>query len=168
MTIETERLTISNFTLKDAPFFYELVNDPDWLHYIGDRNVKTIEDAKKYLRENIIKSYTKNGFGFYIVRLKDTKNPIGTCGLIKRDWMDFVEIGYAFLPKYRGKGFALEASVKVKNYAKKTLHIKRLSAITNIDNDRSGNLLHKLGFLHEKNIEYPEENKMCKLYLDKE
>lgn len=166
MVLETERLILEEFTLQDATFFYKLVNDPDWIKYIGDRNVKTILDAENYLKNKIISSYQAFGFGFYVVRLLDRKTPIGMCGLIKRDWLHHVEIGYAFLTKFRGKGYALEASISTKKYAKNQLGIHQLAAITDVNNERSENLLKKLGFKYNRLITYPGEESKCKFYLE--
>ena len=167
MNIETDRLTLTEFTKNDATFFYNLVNEPAWKKYIGDRNVNSIKDAETYLTEKIIPSYQQHGFGFYIVSIKNDNIPIGMCGLIKRNWMDYIEIGYAFLSTYRGKGFALEASIATKKYAKTHLGIHKLAAITNVNNDRSSNLLQKLGFEYNRLITYPGEETKCKLYLEK-
>jgi RimJ/RimL family protein N-acetyltransferase len=166
MIIETNRLTLQEFSINDAAFFYDLVNDPDWIKYIGDRNVRTIKDAEDYLTDKIIPSYQKFGFGFYIVRLKENDLPIGMCGLIKREWMNYVDIGYAFLSEYRGKGYAIESSIATKNYAKEGLGIHQLAAITDVNNERSGNLLKKLGFEYNRLITYPGEESKCKLYLE--
>ena len=167
MILASERLTLEEFTTNDASFFYNLVNDPDWIKYIGDRNVKTIADAEEYLTTKIIPSYQQFGFGFYIVRLKESKIPVGLCGLIKRDWLDHVDIGYAFLAQYRGNGYAIEAGIATKHYAKEQLGIHQLAAITDIHNQRSGNLLEKLGFEYNRLISYPGEDNKCKLYLEK-
>ncbi|NVK52364.1 MAG: GNAT family N-acetyltransferase [Flavobacteriaceae bacterium] len=166
MELKSNRLLLEEFTKNDASFFYELVNEPDWKQYIGDRQIHTIHDAENYLLNKIIPTYQKLGFGFYIVRLKDSKTPIGMCGLIKRDWMDYVDIGYAFLAQFRGKGYAIEASITVKKHAKTVLGIAQLAAITNVNNERSGNLLKKLGFEYNRLISYPGEESKCKLYLE--
>jgi RimJ/RimL family protein N-acetyltransferase len=167
MILNSKRLTLTEFTTNDAPFFFDLVNDPDWIKYIGDRNIKTFTDAEKYLTKNIIPSYKKFGFGFYIVRLKEGNIPIGMCGLIQRDWMDYVEIGYAFLTQFRGKGYAIESSFATKKHAKEELKINQIAAITDVDNKKSGNLLNRLGLEFTKLISYPGENKKCRLYLEK-
>jgi len=167
MILNSERLTLTEFSVEDAPFFYNLVNDPDWIKYIGDRNVKTISDAEKYLADKIISSYKENGFGFYIVRLKEENTPIGMCGLIKRDWMHYIDIGYAFLAQFREKGYALEAGFAIKKYAKEQLKINQLAAITDLNNTRSSNLLLKLGFEFKKVISYSGEESKCNLYLEK-
>jgi RimJ/RimL family protein N-acetyltransferase len=167
MELKSERLILSEFNKNDAIFFYQLVNDPAWKQFIGDRNLHTILDAEKYLENNVIPSYEKFGFGFYVVRLKEDNTSIGMCGLIKRDWMDYVEIGYAFLAQYRGKGYAIESCITTKKYAKEKLAINQIAAITDVDNEKSGNLLNRLGFKFERLISYPGENKKCKLYLEK-
>lgn len=167
MELKSERLILSEFTKNDASFFYQLVNEPAWKQYIGDKNVHTILDAEKYLENNIIPSYQKFGFGFYVVMLKEDNTSIGMCGLIKRDWMDYVEIGFAFLAQYRGKGYAIESSIATKKYAKEKLAISQIAAITDVDNEKSGNLLNRLGLEFDRLISYPGENKKCKLYLEK-
>lgn len=167
MLISSNRLHLSEFSLKDASFFFELVNDPDWIKYIGDRNIKTISDSEDYLKDKIIPSYKQFGFGFYVVRLKESNLPIGMCGLIKRDWMSYVEIGYAFLNKHRSKGYAIEASIATKKYAKEEIGISKIAALTDVDNEKSGNLLNRLGLEFERLISYPGEQKKCKLYLEK-
>ncbi len=167
MELKSERLILSEFTKNDASFFYDLANDPDFIKYIGDRNVNSILDAEKYITDKIAPSYTLHNFGFYIVRLKENGASIGMCGLIKRDWMDYVEIGFAFLTKYRGMGYAIESSIVTKEFAKEKLGISTLSAITDVNNEKSGNLLEKLGFEYNRLITYPGENLKCKLYLEK-
>lgn len=166
MVLESERLYLEEFTINDASFFHELVNDPDWIKYIGDRNIKSIKDAEDYLTNKIIPSYQEFGFGFYIVRIKESKLPIGMCGLIKRQWMNYVDIGYAFLSEFRGKGYAIESSFATKKYAKEQLGIHQLAAITDVNNERSGNLLKKLGFEYNRLITYPGEESKCRLYLE--
>src|SRR6478736_798769 len=115
--IITDRLCIRKFGLEDAPFILELVNDPDWLKFIGDRNIHSIEDAKNYIVNAPITSYSRYGFGPYLVALKESGLPIGMSCLIKRDTLKNVDIGYAFLKEYRGKGFALEAVSATQKYA---------------------------------------------------
>jgi RimJ/RimL family protein N-acetyltransferase len=155
---ETNRLIISKFTLKDAPFFKELVNTPSWLKYIGDRNIKTNEDAEKRIKEGHVKSYETYGFGFYKLHLKEENNKsIGTCGLIKRDTLEDVDIGFALLPEYEGKGFGYEASLAIMELAKHEFNLERLVAITLSSNPNSIKLLEKLGMTYEKTVK-PFEN----------
>ena len=158
MTItETERLVISQLELSDAAFIIELVNDPDWIRYIGDRGVKTTDDACTYLNNGPIKSYGLNGFGLFLVKLKEEDIAIGMCGLIKRPGLDDIDIGYAFLPKARGKGYAYESAVAVLEYGKDVLGLKRIVAITTPDNKDSIHLLEKLGMKFEKMIKITDD-----------
>jgi len=155
---ETNRLFISKFTLEDAPFFKELANTPNWLKYIGDRNIKTIEDAEKGIKEGHLKSYETNGFGFYKLLLKEENNKtIGTCGLMKRETLEDVDIGFAMLPDYEGKGFGYEASLAMMKLAKNDFKLDRIVAITLPNNPNSIKLLEKLGLTYEKTVR-PFEN----------
>jgi RimJ/RimL family protein N-acetyltransferase len=150
---ETKRLIISKFTTEDAPFYLKLVNTPHWIQYIGDRNIKTLDQAINALKEGNIKSYKDNGFGFYKLLLKDNKlKPIGTCGLIKRNTLDDVDIGFAMLPEYERKGFGYEASLEIIKLAKHKFNLKRIVAITLPNNKGSIALLGKLGLNYEKTV----------------
>ena len=150
---ETIRLCISKITLKDASYFLKLANSPHWLKYIGDRHLKTIKDAKVYLQNGTLKSYTEFGFGFYKLQLKKTNNKfIGICGLVKREQLDDVEIGFALLPEFEGQGFGYEASLVVLELAKERFNLQRIVAITLPTNTSSIKLLQKLGLHYEKRI----------------
>lgn len=150
---ETNRLLISKFTLEDASFFMELVNTPNWLKYIGDRNVKTVEDAKDRIKNGQLKSYESYGFGFYKLLLKDENNKaIGTCGLIKRDTLEHVDIGFAMLPNYERKGFGYEAALAILDLAKDTFNLAKIVAITQENNLNSIALLERLGLTYEKRV----------------
>lgn len=150
---ETSRLLITKITLRDAQFFLELVNSPHWLKYIGDRHLKTIKDTKTYLQNGTLKSYTNFGFGFYKLQLKENENKtIGICGLIKREQLEDVDIGFALLPEYEGKGFGYEASLAVLKLAKEKFNLKKVIAITLPTNTNSIKLLGKLGLSYEKKV----------------
>ncbi len=165
---ETERLLISEFKKEDAPFFLELTNTPNALKYIGDKDLKSVEDAEKYLINKTIKSYNDFNFGFYKLELKGEKNnPIGTCGLAKRKELDDVDIGFSFLPQYEGKGFGYEASKKVMALAKQTFKLDRLIAITVPHNKNSIKLLEKLGFTCEKRVKPFEDDEELLLFAKK-
>ena len=156
--LETERLILRHFVVEDAPFMLSLVNDPAWLQYIGDRNVHTIPEAEQDLLKGAIESYETNGFGFYMVLLKDSLIPIGTCGLAKRDFLDTPDFGFAFLPEYTGKGLAYEVASANMAYAKEILGLTDLVAITLPNNEKSIRLLEKLGFWLDKNfLDHGEE-----------
>lgn len=143
---ETERLKLRTFTLRDAPLIYQLVNDPEWLKYIGDRHVRTIADAEQYLRNGALKSYMLNGFGPGAVILRETGESIGMCGLFKRPYLEDVDLGFAFLPAFRGRGFAFEIASANLEYAWKELGVERVMAFTVKENIASLRLLEKLGF----------------------
>jgi RimJ/RimL family protein N-acetyltransferase len=165
MIAETNRLIISKFTLKDAAFFLELVNSPNWIKHIGDRKTITIEDSEERIKEGHFKSYETDGFGFYKLLLKAENNkPIGTCGLIKRETLEHVDIGFAMLPNYEGLGLGYEASAEVMKLAKETFKIDKLVAIVNPDNSKSIKLLEKLGLIYEKGIKPFEDDKELLLF----
>jgi len=149
---ETNRLIISKFGIKDAPFFLELVNTPKWLKYIGDRGIKTIKQAKKAIQEGHLKSYEDYGFGFYKMTLKKTLEPIGSIGLIKREALEYVDMGFALLPEFEGKGFGYEASLETLNLAESIFKLPKVNAITLPTNKTSIALLQKLGFAYEKTV----------------
>ena len=161
---QTERLIIEHFTPDDDTFILALLNTPSWIAFIGDRSIKTKEDAGRYLKDRLIKSYTDKGFGFYITRLKSNNEPIGTCGLVKRDSLDIIDIGFAFLPEYEGKGYGYESSDAILTFAKNELKLLRIAAITNKENERSIGLLKKLGLHFQKMIILPSETEEIMLF----
>src|SRR6187402_1723669 len=132
--IVTERLTIRAFTLDDAAFIVTLVNDPDWLRFIGDKAVKTREDARRYLATGPLAMYERYGFGLCAIERNKNRATIGMCGLIRREGLEDVDIGYALVPEVRGQGFALEAARAVLEHGLTTLRIDRIVAITDPDN----------------------------------
>jgi len=150
--LETERLVLRWFDIKDAPFILELVNDPAWIQFIGDKRIKNLDDAKKYILNGPVDMYNKMGFGLYLVERKEDLTPLGMCGLIKRDSLEDVDIGFAFLEKFRSKGYGFESASAVIDYGVQNLGMKRIVAITTIDNINSGKLLEKVGLQFEKII----------------
>ncbi|MEP6746811.1 MAG: GNAT family N-acetyltransferase [Bacteroidota bacterium] len=165
MTIlETDRLILSELTIADAPFILELVNSPGWLQFIGDRGIKNIHDAENYIINGPMASYTINGFGLWLITLKENAASIGMCGLIKRDTLENEDTGFALLPQYEGKGFAFESAAAVLQFAKENLGLKKVVAITLETNHRSINLLTKLGLLFEKKIILPPKNEELMLF----
>jgi len=165
MIFETDRLIIRKMTLTDAPFLLKLLNDPTWIQFIGDRNVNTIKDAENYIKEKMIASYQKNGFGFYVLATKDKNTSVGTTGLIDREGMKHIEVGFALLQEFTGKGYAFEATKAMLDFAHKTLKINPIVAITDLENIRSGKLLEQLGFRFDKNIQLPSFEKPSKLFV---
>lgn len=149
---ETNRLLICRFTAGDAPFILELLNDPSWIRYIGDKNIRTLEDARQYIKNGPQKSYARLGFGLYAVKLKADGRPIGMCGLLQRDTLEHADIGFAFLPRYTRMGYAFESAETILKHAHAVLGMKRILAITSPDNISSIALLEKLGFNFTKLI----------------
>lgn len=143
--IETNRLQLCQLTLADAAFIVELVNEPGWLRFIGDRGVRTIPQAEDYLRDGPLASYAANGFGLYLVRRKADGQRLGMCGLLKRPSLPHVDIGFAFLAAFMGHGYAFEAATAVLHDAERNLKLNPVVAIVNPDNKRSIKLLKKLG-----------------------
>ncbi len=161
--LATDRLTLRPFTNADAGFIVELVNTPGWLEFIGDRNIHTEEDAINYLQNGPLKSYQQNGFGLWMVQMKDG-TPIGTCGILKRDNLENPDIGFAFLPSYMGKGYALEMAKATMAYATTRLKLKTIYAITDPTNRRSIQLLEKIGLSPVKKIQSPTDGNELMLY----
>ncbi|HWZ86864.1 MAG TPA: GNAT family N-acetyltransferase [Thermoanaerobaculia bacterium] len=162
--IGSERLVLRRLRVEDAPFILELLNDPDWLRFIGDKGVKTLEDAQRYVLSGPIESYARHGFGLFAVERKPGGAPIGLCGLLKRDVLDDVDVGYAFLPEFRGRGYAREAAVATLRLAKETIGLDRVAAITNPDNARSIRILEGLGFAFEKMVRLSEDAPEIRYY----
>jgi ribosomal-protein-alanine N-acetyltransferase len=155
--IVTERLELYEFNATDAPFVQELVNTPKWISFIGDRNVRTNEDAVHYIEDRLATSYKRFGFGLYLVRLSESAKPVGMCGLVRREHLNDVDLGFAFLPEFEQSGYAAEAASAVLDYARRALKLKRIVAITMKENERSIRLLKKLGLQFEKMISSPGE-----------
>ncbi|HEY2906713.1 MAG TPA: GNAT family N-acetyltransferase [Vicinamibacterales bacterium] len=142
--IETGRLRLRRLSVADAPFILELLNDPSFLRFIGDKGVRTLDDARKYIGTQIA-SYERFGFGLYLTERKDDGAPIGICGLVKRDSLDDVDVGFAFAPAFWSQGYAAESAAAVIAHATGILKLPRVVAITNPDNTASMNLLNKIG-----------------------
>ncbi|MGO0058849.1 GNAT family N-acetyltransferase [Brevibacillus fluminis] len=162
--LETERLRLRRLTLDDAAFILELVNDPAWIRFIGDKGVRTLEDARNYILDGPMKMYEQTGFGLYAVELGENGAPIGMCGLIKRDSLPDVDIGFAFLPAYRAKGYAYESAAAVLAYGKEAFGLRRIVAITSIDNHASAGLLQKLGMQEEGRIRLADDQEELRLF----
>ncbi len=149
--LETERLIIREVTADDAEFVLDLLNQPSFKQYIGDRGVRTVEDAREYIAERFTKSYRENGLGLWAAELKNGGTPIGLCGFVTRKELPDPDIGFALLPQFEKQGYAFEAASGVMSYGRNTLRLPRVLAITTLDNESSGRLLGKIGltFKHE-------------------
>ena len=152
-----------NFTLDDAAFFCALLNDPEWIRFIGDRHVHSDEQARDYLAKSYLAQYEKNGFGLYLTAQKDG-TPVGMCGLIKRDCFDDVDIGFAFLPAYRGKGYAREAARAALEYGWDVLKKRRVVAIVLPENTASVALLENIGLRFERMVRLADDADELALY----
>jgi RimJ/RimL family protein N-acetyltransferase len=160
--LETERLCLRHLAEDDAPFILELVNDPDWLRFIGDRGVRTLDDARAYILNGPVASYARHGFGLYLAELRDGRAPVGMCGLLKRDWLDDVDVGFAFLARFRGKGLAHEAARATLDYGTGALGLGRIAAIVSPENAGSMRLLEKLGMRFRRMALPPDaEQEVC-------
>ncbi|MGB0133474.1 GNAT family N-acetyltransferase [Dokdonella sp.] len=156
--LHSERLDLRELGLDDADFMLELLNDEDFVRNIGDRGVRTLDDARQYIAAGSMPSYRQHGFGFWCVVHRDTYQRIGICGLARREELDAVDIGYAFLPAWRGKGFALEAASTVMDAARQRFCLRRIVAITSLDNPASARLLERIGLTFERRIQMDDED----------
>jgi ribosomal-protein-alanine N-acetyltransferase len=145
--LETERLVLRHLTTRDAEFILRLVNEPSFITNIGDRGIRSLEQAANYLLDGPIKSYAAHGHGPYLVELKPSLQPIGMCGLLKRAEFDDIDLGYALLPEFWSRGFAFEAASAVLQFANESLHVQRTLGLVSPDNIASIRLLEKLGFV---------------------
>lgn len=143
--LQTERLLLQKAKLSDGQFFFDLLNSPTWIKFIGNRQVKSIDAAQQYIQQALIDSYQKHGFGLFKMVLKKEGIPIGLCGLVKRPTLDHADIGFAILPQYAGKGYTYEAAKATLDYAVSTLNLAPILAITTKDNVASKKLLEKIG-----------------------
>lgn len=164
--LETERLRIREFLLQDTAFIIELLNSPGWLQYIGDRQVLTHEQAITYLQNGPLKSYAQNGFGLWMVELKDDQTPIAMCGIICRDFLAHPDIGFALLPSFMGQGYAYEMASAVLAHAINKLGLTKLCAIVLAENEHSIKLLNKLHFHPHSTIVYPGTEDELLLYMN--
>jgi RimJ/RimL family protein N-acetyltransferase len=155
--LETDRLVLRWAVAGDGPFFMELLTDPDWIRYIGDRGIRTVEDAARYVTDRLIPGYEGHGFGLNVVLLRETGEPIGICGLIRREGLDDVDVGFAFLPRYRGRGYAVEATSAVLAHGRRAFGLRRIVAITLPENEGSIRVLEKAGMRREGAIRLPND-----------
>jgi RimJ/RimL family protein N-acetyltransferase len=152
--LETERLTLRHLVPEDAEFAFRLVNEPSFLQYIGDKGVRTLDDARNYLATGAIASYARHGFGLNHVRLRAGDVPIGMCGLVKREALPDADIGYAFLPEFWSKGYAIESATAVLAHAQEVFGLRRILAIVSPDNRASIALLERLGMHFESTMSF--------------
>lgn len=162
--LETDRLVLRRLTVDDAELILDLLNQPSFLRFIGDKGVRTLDDARNYISTGPMDSYERFGFGLYLAALKEDGVPIGTCGLLKRESLEDVDVGFAFLPQFWSKGYAFEAASAVVAYGRSVLGLERIVAITAPDNEGSIRVLEKIGLKFERMIRFPQDGAEVKLF----
>lgn len=162
--LETERLRLTRLSYDHCDFIFELVNEPSFKRFIGDKDVRSLEDAQRYLREGPIGSYERFGYGLFLVNVKDTGLPAGICGLVKREEFDDPDLGFAFLERYRRNGYASESARAVLEYGFDDLGLGRIIAMADPDNAPSVKLLEILGFAYERKVRMPDDDHDINLF----
>lgn len=162
--LETDRLMLRKLTVDDAPFILELLNQPSFLRHVGDKGVRGTAGARRYILSGPIESYERLGFGLWLVVLRHDAQPIGICGLLKRESLPDVDIGFAFVPRFWSKGYAFESASAVVSHARDTLGLNRLAAIVSPGNLASIRLLEKLGFSFERTARLSEAGPEIRLF----
>jgi len=163
--LETDRLNLRLLDAADAAFYLRLVNQPSWLRYIGNRGVHTLEQAQLAIAQGPHTMYERFGFCLYLVEIKNGGVAAGICGLIKRDTLDDVDIGFAFLDEHCGRGFAYEAASAVLEHAGRKLGMRRIVAITAPDNTQSIRLVEKLGLRFDRQLILNGDGSPTNLYV---
>jgi RimJ/RimL family protein N-acetyltransferase len=158
------RLELRPLTVEDDAFILRLLNEPSFIEHIGDKQVRTPEDARTYIETGPQASRATHGFGLDCVKLKSTRQPIGICGLLKRDVLIYPDVGYALLPKFWSRGYASEAVRIVLMDAKQRLALERVAALVDSNNAASIRLLERLGFRFERMLELYEGEREVRLY----
>lgn len=162
--METGRLALRRVTTDDAPFVLGLLNEPSFIRNIGDRGVRTIDDARRYIEERLIASYRDHGYGLYLVERAGDGAALGLCGLVRRPFLEDPDIGFAFLPAFWSQGYALESARAVMRHARRSLGLERVVAIVSPGNEPSIRLLRKLGLEFERMIRTPAPGDTVALY----
>ncbi len=160
----TSRLTLREFQPHDASFILELLNEEGFLRFIGDKGVRTLADAREYLLAGPLQSYQRFGFGLYLASLRADGTPVGMCGLVKRDALADVDIGFAFLMRHWSKGYASESAAAVLAHGRDTFGLERIVAITALENSASMAVLNKIGLRWERRIQLTAEGPELNLF----
>ena len=163
-TFRTERLLLKPTDIEDAEFTLELMNSPGWIKFIGDRHIKTVEQASRYIQEKTLSQYQRLGFGNFTVILQQNGYKIGSCGLYDREGLEGVDLGFAFLEQYQGQGYAFEAAQKMVDLAFSKFEQRSIQAITTLDNYSSQNLLEKLNMEFQEMIRIPNDPENLMLF----
>ncbi len=163
--IQTERLTLTSLQAGDAGFLLALINTPSWIRYIGDRQVHTVHEARTYLLKGPLQHELDHGYGMRKMILTETGIPIGICGLVCREGLPLPDLGFALLPEYEQNGFAFEAARAVLAEDTRTWNMKKVSAITTLENNRSIALLHRLGFVQNGEVQLPDQEEVLQYFF---
>ena len=161
---DTERLTLRHLESSDAGFMLALLNDPSFLHNIGDRGVRTVDEARAYITTGPVSKYRHGGFGMYRIGVRANDQPAGICTLLQRETLEHPDLGFALLPEFRSRGFAYESSAAMIAYARDVLSLVRLVAIAAPGNEASARLLRKLGFAAEHTVRLSEDGEVMALF----
>jgi RimJ/RimL family protein N-acetyltransferase len=164
MIVETERLLLREINVEDAAFILRLVNEPSFVSNIGDKGLKNLTDAQRFILEGYWTNQKRSGYGMFLVELKGGGDPIGSCGLLYRKVLDVSDIGFAFLPEYWNRGFAYEAAEAIMGYGHLTLGLKKIVGLTSEDNLGSIKLLKKLGMDFKKTVKMSDDDPGTVLY----
>jgi len=162
--VETPRLNIRELTVDDAEFVFGLVNEPSFLANIGDKGVRNLEDARQFILEGPWASHREQGYGQFLVELKEGGDQIGVCGLLYREALDVSDIGCAFMPQYWRRGYAFEAACAVMEYGRSTLGIEKIVGLTSEENVASIKALEKLGMSFERMVKMSDDDPGTALY----
>jgi len=164
LVLSTERLRLRWANLQDADFVLDLLNQPSWIANIGDRNVRTLEQAEDWIAARLVMAYRTQGFGFWIVERSTDGERLGICGLTKRDTLPEVDVGYAFLPVHWGRGYAREAAAACLAHGRDRLHLRRVLAITGPDNLASSRVLEAIGMQFVEQRVLAGETRQTRIY----
>jgi RimJ/RimL family protein N-acetyltransferase len=164
IVMETERLLLRWLDADDAEFVHELMNDPGWLRHIGDRGIRSVDDARRYIDQRLRAQCNRLGYGLNLVALRASGTPIGICGLVRRDWLDVADLGYALLPQFRGQGCATEAAAAVLEHASSVLGFGRVAAIVSPNHRDSIGVLERVGMCFERKVIPPDESQEVCVY----
>lgn len=162
--LETDRLLLTRLSYDHCDFVYELVNEPSFKRFIGDKDVNSFEDARRYLSEGPIGLSERFGYGMFLVTVKESGTAAGICGLLKRQGFDDPDLGFAFLERFTGQGYAIESARAVLDHGVGDLGLRRIIAMADPENEPSVSLLHKLGFAYERKVRMPEDDFDINLY----
>ena len=163
VVLETERLIIETVTTEDAAFYHELYQTPEWIRFVGKRDLPTVRDVEQQLQAGLLAAFAETGFGYYLVRNR-AGEAMGTCGFMKKQFLENYDFGFAFLPRYFRQGFGFEAGAAILEYGIKHFAFRRVDAVTIEENVASRRLLEKLGFEFQKVIVEPGTDTQLMLF----